>query len=192
MRRIISVSMLAAVCSLPTASAKDVFTCEKIKEKSVRASCIESRDSKQDGAAKLEEIEVKKKEEVAALDKSKEMEAFVATSKDVLTKNYKDPSSVQFTNLVVSDRSKINPGWIALCGSVNGKNSYGGYVGVKMFYVHWKGSKNPDIWIHGERGVISYDPYETHPKGWNRDESELDIAKSVCGNMGENILTPVR
>jgi hypothetical protein len=53
--------------------------------------------------------------------------------KDVLAHSLKDPTSVQFRDVYVAQRSVA--GQPALCGEVNGKNSYGGYVGFQRFVV---------------------------------------------------------
>jgi hypothetical protein len=55
--------------------------------------------------------------------------AFVGHAKEALTAAFKDPSSAQFQRLFVSGATPP-----ALCGEVNGKNSYGGYVGFRRFY----------------------------------------------------------
>lgn len=51
-------------------------------------------------------------------------------SKEGLTKNYHDPASVQYRNVI-----NYSPGYstYAICGELNGKNSYGAYVGFKRF-----------------------------------------------------------
>ena len=43
----------------------------------------------------------------------------------------KDPDSVQFRGVEGYDRGE--PGIIMLCGEVNAKNSFGGYVGYRHF-----------------------------------------------------------
>ncbi|MBC3934078.1 SCO family protein [Undibacterium sp. CY7W] len=47
-------------------------------------------------------------------------------AKDFLISNLKDPESVQFRNEVFNE--------YGVCGEVNAKNSFGGYVGFKRFY----------------------------------------------------------
>src|SRR5687767_4734164 len=53
--------------------------------------------------------------------------------KDVLARSLKDPTSAQFRDVYVAQRSA--DGLPALCGEVNGKNSYGGYGGFERFAV---------------------------------------------------------
>jgi hypothetical protein len=43
----------------------------------------------------------------------------------------KDPDSARFTDLVLYKQGEV----YGVCGYVNAKNSYGGYVGKKLFYV---------------------------------------------------------
>jgi len=54
---------------------------------------------------------------------------FVAKAKANITVGFKDPSSVQWRNLFVSGTIMQ-----ALCGELNGKNSYGAYVGFRRFF----------------------------------------------------------
>lgn len=56
---------------------------------------------------------------------------FIALAKAKITDEFKDPSSVQWRNVVVSTR---DGGSLALCGELNGKNSYGAYVGFRRFF----------------------------------------------------------
>lgn len=51
-----------------------------------------------------------------------------AEAKEKVSEDLKDPSSSQFRNLVAYDDGLI-------CGELNAKNSYGGYVGYNPFYV---------------------------------------------------------
>lgn len=52
----------------------------------------------------------------------------VLASKELVTNSMKDPESVRFRNV------RVFRG-VAVCGEVNAKNSYGGYVGFKRFFV---------------------------------------------------------
>lgn len=49
----------------------------------------------------------------------------IARAKQSVTKDFKDPDSAKFRNIRVVRGS--------VCGEVNAKNSYGGYVGYKRF-----------------------------------------------------------
>jgi hypothetical protein len=55
--------------------------------------------------------------------------AFIAKAKANISVSFKDPSSVQYRDLYVSES-----GSRALCGEINAKNSYGGYVGFRRFF----------------------------------------------------------
>ena len=69
----------------------------------------------------------------------------IALVKNFVTDSFKDPESARFRHVKVR--------WENVCGEVNGKNSYGGYVGYKRFYaidavdVYLEGSRfNEDQW----------------------------------------------
>jgi hypothetical protein len=65
----------------------------------------------------------------AATPKTSQHAEFIAKAKSDITRNFKDPSSVQWRNLFVSgDQMPV------LCGELNGKNSYGAFVGFRRFY----------------------------------------------------------
>lgn len=55
----------------------------------------------------------------------------VAKLKAGLTREFKDPGSAQYRNLILSGKSGV----YSLCGEVNGKNSYGAYVGFRRFFI---------------------------------------------------------
>ena len=56
--------------------------------------------------------------------------ALIEATKQVVAATLKDPGSAQFKNVVVYAGGKQR----TVCGEVNGKNSYGGYVGFRKFY----------------------------------------------------------
>jgi hypothetical protein len=144
MRNLFLATLFIAIVPVVGATTKiDASTCESIKEKQVRIACIESRNELV--AAKIEAYESKLSEKAEAyearmegsnliVDKKPSIASNVAKAKADLTKNYKDPVSAQFSNLTLRESDTE----ISLCGSVNAKNSYGGYVGVKKFYVNWQ------------------------------------------------------
>lgn len=55
--------------------------------------------------------------------------ALLERAKEVVARDLKDPSSAQFRNLRTST---VLPGYV--CGEMNAKNSFGGYVGFISFY----------------------------------------------------------
>ncbi len=57
--------------------------------------------------------------------------SFIADAKQTIASGLKDPNSVQFRKLRLGHEG-FKP---VLCGELNAKNSYGGYVGFRQFYV---------------------------------------------------------
>lgn len=74
--------------------------------------------------------------------------------KDVSAK-LKDPSSAQFSNVRISETG-------AVCGKVNGKNSYGAYSGASSFLYIPISSAHADI-EHGEFGALLEGEDASHP-----------------------------
>jgi hypothetical protein len=58
-------------------------------------------------------------------------EAVIAAAKVVVASGLKDPDSAQFRNIFVRQGKTKR----AICGEVNAKNSYGGYIGYRTFTV---------------------------------------------------------
>lgn len=124
-------------------AAPEKFSCERIKEKAVRNACTEERVTKERAEtaerARISEVEKeqkagREKEALAIAEAKKASEEFVNKSKQLLTQNLKDPDSAKFSDLVIAQSA----GHKLLCGAINAKNSYGGYVGAKKFYVLWQ------------------------------------------------------
>lgn len=139
-----SLSLLCATAN--AASPKEPFTCEKIKDKPTRTWCIDTRSQAlQEEAEKKSETElvaaVKTRDEVAAAkaeaEKLKEQSdvitRFVEASKQQVSKRFKDPDSARYSALQLF--SNKTTGKRTLCGKVNAKNSFGGYVGAEYFHV---------------------------------------------------------
>jgi hypothetical protein len=133
------------------------FSCERIKERAVREACIKDRADKVAGenaemarvaAEKEKAAEREKQENDLITHKKKETAAFVAKSTRILAERLKDPDSAKFTKLRVAN----NNGQQLVCGSVNAKNSYGGYVGAKDFYVLWADDSGaaPEVYVDGD------------------------------------------
>lgn len=55
--------------------------------------------------------------------------AFVKVAKQNVVSNFRDPVSVQYRNVFISKTGDT----ALLCGEINGKNVYGGYVGFRAF-----------------------------------------------------------
>ena len=60
----------------------------------------------------------------------------ILLAKEKLSDSLKDPESAKFRKVFLSATFNKNTfnGW-AICGEMNGKNSYGGYTGYKPFIV---------------------------------------------------------
>lgn len=56
-------------------------------------------------------------------------EVFVLSAKRVVSDAFKDPDSVRYRDMYISNKTVPT-----LCGELNSKNSYGGYVGYKRFF----------------------------------------------------------
>lgn len=119
-RLLIQSLLIAAYSCVVFASPQDdVATCEKIKDSKRRGECFEKIARKSN-------------------DSKNEIESFVTRSKQEATRSFLDPESGKFRNLYVT---KDNTG-LSLCGEINGKNSYGGYVGYRSFIQHFDTRKN--------------------------------------------------
>lgn len=68
-------------------------------------------------------------------DMSNGAETNVLRAKRFFVERLKDPDSAQFRNLVVHEIAK-DDGTVLynVCGEINAKNSFGGYVGFRPFY----------------------------------------------------------
>lgn len=96
----------------------DIAACEKLKGNK-RSQCFEN-------FAKQQAIEK---------HKNNENDVFISNLidelKNELTNNFKDPTSAIYRS--TSLRKNISEERYALCGEVNAKNSYGGYIGFQRF-----------------------------------------------------------
>jgi hypothetical protein len=122
--------------------AVDLKACEKMTNIQKRSSCFEAvaRQKNSDGASSDESFK----------ELTKSLKNFLVT-------DFKDPSSPQFRNVVLRQSSdKIS---FHLCGEVNGKNSYGGYIGFRRFVVSYRTDKKIDTHSQVEPGSGSGDAY---------------------------------
>lgn len=60
------------------------------------------------------------------------------TVKSQVVYDFKDPATAQFRNI---QAFRVQNGDIAVCGEVNGKNSFGAYIGYKPFYIRVDGQE---------------------------------------------------
>ena len=66
-----------------------------------------------------------------------EVTAFAKAARPKFLASLKDPEAAKLRNVFVSESKPLDGGKggsLILCGEVNGKNSYGGYVGFRRFY----------------------------------------------------------
>ena len=179
--------MLTAVADVAIAAG---FSCEMIKEKAISQLCIQDR-AEMKAAENAEKERIAEAERMAAATKgaanreSKELDDFVRKSKDALTRSFLDPAAARFSNLiVVTDKLSSEK---RLCGSVNGKNSYGAYTGAKMFYVSWKdgGSDGPAVWIEGASTVGE----SNEVSAMITRDGELRVVRTMCSPDAINSVT---
>ena len=68
---------------------------------------------------------------------AREVIEFAKTSRGAVVSRLKDPGSAQFRGMFLSHGREITPTSvvhpITLCGEINAKNAYGGYVGFRRF-----------------------------------------------------------
>lgn len=74
-------------------------------------------------------------------------EATIAAAQDSAKRILKDPDSAKFQNLRIAEYD----GGSVVCGEINAKNSYGGYVGYKQF-------------VAGVSGATILDTSSTYPE----------------------------
>lgn len=67
-------------------------------------------------------------------------------SKAELIKDFNDPSSVQFRNVVTYSP---DPGIYATCGELNAKNSFGAYTGFKKFVAVTENTDKEPYYLYG-------------------------------------------
>lgn len=93
---------------------------------------------------------------VAQFIKSNGEDAAIEKAKSVVADSLRDPASAQFRNVRVVSFGQGS----VICGEVNGKNAYGGYVGFVPFaagitsaQIASYSSKHPEINAAGNAGV---------------------------------------
>jgi hypothetical protein len=81
-----------------------------------------------------------------------DLEAVVKTTLRAEVQNsFKDPDSVKFEDLVVYPMGK---NW-ALCGEVNGRNSFGAYTGYHQFVAFKVSDAQTAVYVDGETDELS-------------------------------------
>jgi hypothetical protein len=104
--------------------------CRSVSDPTNRAACLDTLV-----ANMLEEvIQRQRPSSSEAAEVPAKWSSLVRNGKEVAKRDLKDPGSAQFRKLLVSDG--LVP---KLCGEINAKNSYGGYIGFARFIVTEKG-----------------------------------------------------
>lgn len=58
----------------------------------------------------------------------------IKKAKETVASQLRDPESAQFRNIIKTEKtSLLEFGIVTVCGEVNGKNAFGGYVGFQRF-----------------------------------------------------------
>jgi len=129
-KNMFALSAILAALTNAAFGANATFSCEMIKDKKTRLSCIDSATRKQIDPA----IQARKD--------------FVHLSKKLVSDRMLDPAAAQFKEVtyIESDLQEGDePTRHVVCGMVNGKNSYGGYVGFTTFWVDAGTSGSPIV-----------------------------------------------
>lgn len=90
----------------------------------------------------------------------------LALVKGQVVENFKDPGSAQFRRIVTY---RVANGDTATCGEVNGKNSFGAYVGFKQFYVRSNG--------------------QTVKRSYVDQDSSFGLARTACNQAAQGQLS---
>lgn len=78
-------------------------------------------------------------------------ESIIADAQEAIKSQLKDPYSAVFEDIYLG---KAENGAPVVCGTVNAKNSYGGYTGKKKFY-YLNAAPKPILSIEGESSIFS-------------------------------------
>lgn len=107
---------------------EQVAKCRAIADSGVRLKCY-------DGAASAN-VQPNATAQRAQPNANARYDAQIKKAKVAISKGLKDPSSAQFRNVFLSrtDEAVWQKELIA-CGEINGKNSFGGYVGFRRFVI---------------------------------------------------------
>lgn len=81
-------------------------------------------------------------------------------AKNIVRNRLKDPESATFSDIYGVKNESLRAGF-SICGKVNAKNSFGGYVGNKSFAVT------------GNNAVLA-------PEGGNFSKFDMDLLKDLC------------
>lgn len=89
-----------------------------------------------------------------------EVAKLVSDAKGAVGKKLKDPASAHFQGLFLSEEQRESEGKMVsiyyVCGEVNAKNGYGGYVGYRRF-----ASLSVASWVDNDEDSSAHDAFET-------------------------------
>jgi len=105
-----------------------------------------------------------------------EIDNKVNEAKDYIVNSLKDPGSANFREIKIFQVEHIDGIDTFVCGEVNAKNSYGGYVGFKTFVV-WKNKMNKTSGGIGDSGSIF--STKANDKWWKYEADDLCIIKGI-------------
>lgn len=99
----------------------------------------------------------------------------VNEAKDYVVNSLKDPGSANFREVKIFQVEHIGGIDTFVCGEVNAKNSYGGYVGFKTFII-WENNMKISGGI-GNRGSLF--SRKANDKWWKYEADDLCIIKGI-------------
>ncbi len=145
---------------------------KRISEKAISPSSP-NYDQSDPGSNNLPSLEFK----IIPIKLSKdEIDNKVNEAKDYIINSLKDPGSANFREVKIFQVEHIGGIDIFVCGEVNAKNSYGGYVGFKNFVV-WKNRLNKTSGGIGDSGSIF--STKVNEKWWKYEADDLCIIKGI-------------
>lgn len=121
---------------------------------------------------------------------------FVANAKAAVVQQFNDPLSAQFSDLVISENKVTHQK--VLCGQVNAKNLFGGYVGFAPFHVKAKGtsSKVAVVWIGNAKvrlaEIAKLEDYDQQKAERASLRTEYEVSLSLCTSTEINIIRAVK
>lgn len=113
----------------------DLDACRALRNVETRAACFEAVATQALSALNSGAVaQSAGSPSIAPLQANIPLMAFVRKAQELLVQDFKDPASAQWRGLAVSTDGTYGTRRV-LCGQVNAKNAYGGYIGFKEFAV---------------------------------------------------------
>lgn len=123
MRKLVMVCVAVFIAGCNTVPQRQVYRMPSLAELTPPQNNYDSL------RAKSKDIVDSFSKEVTEYLEKKSKSSAIASAKKAVARSLKDPGSAQFRNVRVVPYGEGS----VICGEVNGKNSYGGYVGFKSF-----------------------------------------------------------